>query len=70
MKKEAEDFIYKIQNLLVVLDGQGKFYKKGEIRMKKKLLQMWEDFPQKHPDLPLWLSIAALIISIAMPLLR
>lgn len=38
--------------------------------MKKKLLQMWEDFPQKHPDLPLWLSIAALIASIAMPLLR
>lgn len=29
-----------------------------------------EDFPERHPDLPMWISLIALIASIAMPLLR
>lgn len=28
------------------------------------------DFPERHPYLPLGMSIAALVISIAMPILR
>lgn len=36
----------------------------------KKIWKWLQELPDRHPDLPMWLSIIALICSIAMPLLR
>ena len=38
--------------------------------MFEKIKSILEDFPEKHPYLPLGLSIAAVIASIGMPILR
>ena len=44
-----------------VTEGQ----ERGE-QMKKK----FEKFRERHPDFPMWLSLIALLASIAMPILR
>lgn len=35
-----------------------------------KISKLLKEFPEKHPDLPLYISIIALAISIALPMLR
>lgn len=43
---------------------------KKEVRAMDKFKEWFFEFPERHPYLPLGLSIVALIASIAMPLLR
>lgn len=38
--------------------------------MFKKIKSILEDFPEKHPYLPIGLSLTAMIASIGMPILR
>lgn len=41
-----------------------------EVREIKKIKSWLYDFPERHPYLPLGMSIVALIASIGMPILR
>lgn len=35
-----------------------------------KISKILKEFPNKHPDLPLYISVIALVISIILPIIR
>ncbi len=38
--------------------------------MRNKLRRIYRESPEKHPSMPLCLAVAALVISIVMPIVR
>lgn len=38
--------------------------------MRNKLRRIYREWPEKHPGMPLCLAVAALVISIVMPIVR